>query len=176
MSTLRTARLMLREFSFEDDGFILELLNEPGFLRFIGDKGVRTLADAREYLQKGPMDSYRLNGFGLYAVRIGESGAAAPVGMCGLVKREGLNDPDIGFAFLAQYCGKGYAVEAAAAVLDHGRRVLKLPRILAITSPDNWGSIKVLEKIGLKFERLMRLTEDSKPVKLFGSADTREPA
>jgi [ribosomal protein S5]-alanine N-acetyltransferase len=165
--------LVLREFTFEDDGFILELLNEPGFLRYIGDKGVRTLDDAREYLQKGPMDSYRNNGFGLYAVCLGE---AAPVGMCGLVKREGLNDPDIGFAFLARHWGNGYAVESAAAVFEHGRRVLELPRILAITSPDNWGSIRVLEKIGLKFQRLMRLAEDREPVKLFGPADPQEPA
>lgn len=163
----------MREFTFEDDGFILELLNEPGFLRYIGDKGVRTLDDAREYLQKGPMDSYRNNGFGLYAVCLGE---AAPVGMCGLVKREGLNDPDIGFAFLARHWGNGYAVESAAAVFEHGRRVLELPRILAITSPDNWGSIRVLEKIGLKFQRLMRLAEDREPVKLFGPADAQEPA
>jgi [ribosomal protein S5]-alanine N-acetyltransferase len=164
---------MLREFTFDDVGFILELLNEPGFLRYIGDKGVRTLGDAREYLQKGPMDSYLRNGFGLYAVCVGETGATAPVGMCGLVKREGLNDPDIGFAFLTRHWGKGYAAESAAAVLDHGRRVLELPCILAITSPDNWGSIRVLEKIGLKFERLMRLTEASKQVKLFGPADAR---
>lgn len=173
MSVLSTRRLVLREFTFEDDGFILELLNEPGFLRYIGDKGVRTLDDAREYLQKGPMDSYRNNGFGLYAVCLGE---AAPVGMCGLVKREGLNDPDIGFAFLARHWGNGYAVESAAAVFEHGRRVLELPRILAITSPDNWGSIRVLEKIGLKFQRLMRLAEDREPVKLFGPADPQEPA
>jgi [ribosomal protein S5]-alanine N-acetyltransferase len=150
------------------------LLNEPGFLRYIGDKGVRTLGEARQYLQKGPMDSYRRNGFGLYAVCIRAGGSAAPVGMCGLVKREGLTDPDIGFAFLERHWGQGYAAESAAAVLDQGTRVLKLPRIVAITSPDNLGSIRVLEKIGLKFDRLMRLTEDSKQVKLFGPAAARE--
>jgi ribosomal-protein-alanine N-acetyltransferase len=168
VSVLRTRRLSLREFSLEDDAFILELLNEPGFLRFIGDKGVRTLDGAREYLQKGPMDSYRRNGFGLYAVCVNEGGP--PVGMCGLVKREGLSDPDIGFAFLERHWRRGYAVESAAAVLDRATRVLQLPRIVAITSPDNWGSIRVLETIGLKFDRLMRLTEDSPPVKLFGPA------
>jgi ribosomal-protein-alanine N-acetyltransferase len=164
---------VLREFTLEDDGFILELLNEPGFLRFIGDKGVRTLADAREYLQRGPMDSYRQNGFGLYAVCVGE---AAPLGMCGLVNRQGLDDPDIGFAFLARNWGNGYAVEAAAAVLDHGRRVLALPRILAITSPDNRASISVLEKIGFQFERLMQLPRDTEPVKLFAATRARESA
>ena len=174
MSVLHTRRLLLREFTLEDDAFVLELLNEAGFLRYIGDKGVRTLSDAREYLQKGPMDSYRRNGFGLYAVCISRGGSAAPIGMCGLVKREGLTDPDIGFAFLERHWGQGYAAESAAAVLDQGTRVLKLPRILAITSPDNGGSIRVLEKIGLKFDRLMRLTEDGDPVKLFGPAAARE--
>jgi [ribosomal protein S5]-alanine N-acetyltransferase len=174
VSVLHTRRLLLREFTFEDEAFVLDLLNEPGFLRYIGDKGVRTLGEARQYLQKGPMDSYRRNGFGLYAVCIRAGGSAAPVGMCGLVKREGLTDPDIGFAFLERHWGQGYAAESAAAVLDQGTRVLKLPRIVAITSPDNLGSIRVLEKIGLKFDRLMRLTEDSKQVKLFGPAAARE--
>ncbi len=165
MSVLQTPRLSLREFTLEDGGFALELLNEPSFLRFIGDKGVRTLGDAEEYLELGPIDSYRRNGFGLYAVCVG-GGAAAPIGMCGLVRREGLDDPDIGFAFLERHWGRGYAVEAAAAVLDHGSRTLALPRIVAITSPDNWGSIRVLEKIGLKFARLVSW-EGKEEVKLF---------
>jgi RimJ/RimL family protein N-acetyltransferase len=169
MSVLQTARLELREFTLDDAGFVLELLNEPGFVRFIGDKGVRTLGDAKEYLAHGPIDSYRRNGFGLYAVCVREGGAAAPLGMCGLVRRTGLDDPDIGFAFLARYCGRGYAAEAAAAVLDHGTRVLALPRIAAITSRDNWASIRVLEKIGLKFARLVSLAEKDE-VKLFVQA------
>ena len=174
MTVLDTQRLSLREFSLEDDSFVLELLNEPGFLRFIGDKGVRTVGDARAYLEKGPLESYRRNGFGLYAVCLRGRGTAAPLGMCGLVTREGLHDPDIGFAFLARHWGRGYAVEAAAAILEHGTRTLQLPRIVAITSPDNVGSIRVLENIGLKFVRLMRLTEDSKPVKLFERPAERE--
>jgi len=165
---LRTQRLQLRELTFEDAAFILELLNEAAFLRYIGDKGVRTLADARDYLQKGPIDSYQRNGFGLYAVCTQADGGAAPVGICGLVKREGLQDPDIGFAFLARHWARGYAVESAAAVLDLGTRTLKLPRIVAITSPDNWGSIRVLERIGMKFDRLISLTEGGDDeVKLF---------
>jgi RimJ/RimL family protein N-acetyltransferase len=174
VKVLDSQRLNLREFSFDDDMFILELLNEPGFLRFIGDKGVRTVSDARNYLEKGPMESYRRNGFGLYAVCVRGTEAAAPVGMCGLVKREGLHDPDVGFAFLARHWGRGYAVESAAAILEHGTRVLQLPRIVAITSPDNVGSIRVLEKIGLTFVRLMRLTGDSQPVKLFERAAALE--
>ncbi len=170
MNVLDTQRLRLREFSFDDDIFILELLNEPGFLRFIGDKGVRTVSDARDYLEKGPMESYRRNGFGLYAVCARGMETMAPVGMCGLVKREGLHDPDIGFAFLARHWGKGYAVEAAGAILEHGTRVLQLPRIVAITSPDNMGSIRVLEKIGLKFSRLITLGAHKDEVKLFIAA------
>jgi RimJ/RimL family protein N-acetyltransferase len=166
MSIIQTQRLQLRELTFSDAQFILELLNEDGFLRFIGDKGVRTLEDACEYISKGPMDSYERNGFGLYATCLHDG---TPIGICGLVKRDGLDEPDVGFAFLARHCSKGYAVESAAAVLAHGREVLKLQRIVAITSPQNSRSIAVLEKIGLKFEQMIRLLEDSPELKLFGS-------
>jgi RimJ/RimL family protein N-acetyltransferase len=92
-----------------------------------------------------------------------------PIGICGLVKREGLNDPDVGFAFLSRYWSQGYAVESAAAVLAHARDALRIKRVVAITSPDNWSSIAVLEKIGLKFERMIRLVDHSPELKLFGS-------
>jgi len=164
-TVIETARLALRPLELEDDGFILELLNEPAFLRFIGDKGVRTLDDARSYLLKGPMDSYARHGFGLYAVCLRDG---APAGICGLVRRDGLADPDVGFAFLARYRSRGYAVESAAAVLMHARRELGLRRIVAITSPENCESIAVLEKIGLKFERTIRLAEHGPELKLFG--------
>jgi RimJ/RimL family protein N-acetyltransferase len=175
MNVLLTQRLVLSKLALDDAAFILELLNEDGFLRFIGDKGVRTLADARDYLQKGPIESYQRNGFGLYAVRAQQGGTAAPLGICGLVKREGLQDPDIGFALLARHWARGYAVESAAAVLDHGTRTLKLPRIVAITSPDNWDSIRVLERIGMKFDRLISLTGGSDEVKLFVQAASEVP-
>jgi RimJ/RimL family protein N-acetyltransferase len=161
---LRTERLELRELELGDDVFILRLLNEDGFLRFIGDKGVRTLAAAREYLSKGPIDSYRRNRFGLYlaVLRDGE-----PIGMCGLVKRDSLPDVDVGFAFLSGHWSRGYAAESAAAVLAYGIERLRLRRIVAITAPDNRGSIAVLEKIGLKFERMVRLADDPQELKLF---------
>ncbi len=165
MKVIRTERLELRQLEPNDAEFILELLNEAAFLRFIGDKGVRTAADAREYIRKGPMDSYARHGFGLYAACLLDG---TPIGICGLVKREGLADVDVGFAFLARYCSNGYAVESASAVLAHARRVLQLQRIVAITSPDNGGSIAVLGKIGLKFERMIRLSEYSPELKLFG--------
>ena len=166
-SVIETARLNLRELRLEDDEFILELLNEAGFIRFIGDKGVRSAADARDYIRQGPMDSYTRNGFGLYAACMRDG---TPIGICGLVKREGLEEPDVGFAFLSRYWSKGYAVECAAAVLAHARDVLNLERIVAITSPDNWSSIAVLQKIGLRFERMIRLVDHSPELKLFGSA------
>jgi [ribosomal protein S5]-alanine N-acetyltransferase len=166
MSVMQTARLVLRELSFDDAPFILELLNDSGFLRYIGDKGVRNLADACEYIANGPMASYVHNGFGLYATCLRDGPA---VGICGLVKREGLSDPDVGFAFLSRYWSKGYAVESAAAVMAFARDALNLDRILAITSTDNLNSIAVLEKIGLKFERMVQLAHGASELKLFAS-------
>jgi len=167
MNVIQTERLVLRHLGMSDDAFILELLNEPAFLRFIGDKGVRTLGGAREYMLKGPIDSYGRHGFGLYATCLLDG---TPAGICGLVRRDGLTDADVGFAFLSRHCSKGYATESAAAVLVHARQVLRLQRIVAITSPKNSGSIAVLEKIGLKFERMIRLAQDGPELKLFGSA------
>jgi RimJ/RimL family protein N-acetyltransferase len=170
---IQSARLNLRELELHDAQFILELVNEAGFLKFIGDKGVRTLADAREYILKGPLDSYRNFGFGLYLTSLRES--AAPIGICGLVKREALPDVDVGFAFLARYWSKGYATEAAAAVLAYGRNTLGLSRIVAITAPGNHGSIAVLEKIGLRLEGRIKLAEDGAELKLFGPPAPWEP-
>jgi ribosomal-protein-alanine N-acetyltransferase len=167
MNVIQTKRMVLRHLELNDAEFILELLNEAAFLRFIGDKGVRTLADARSYILKGPIDSYGRHGFGLYAACLLDG---TPTGICGLVKRDGLEDVDVGFALLSQHRSKGYAVESASAVLAHARRVLRLQRIVAITSPENVGSIAVLEKIGLKFERTIRLEEHSPELNLFGPA------
>jgi RimJ/RimL family protein N-acetyltransferase len=170
-NVLRCERLSLRELGLHDAEFILRLLNEPGFLRFIGDKGVRNLDDAREYLAKGPLESYRRHGFGLYLVS--RRGDEAPIGICGLVKRDTLVDPDVGFAFLEEHWSKGYASEAAAAVLVYARDTLSIERIVAITAIDNRGSIAVLEKIGLTLERRVRLGDDSQELNLFGPAPRR---
>ncbi len=161
-----TPRLLLRELVPGDAPFILKLLNEDGFLRFIGDKGVRSLADARHYIAKGPIDSYRRFGFGLYLTSLREGGA--PIGICGLVKRDALADVDVGFAFLSQHWSNGYASEAAAAVLHYGRTVLGLDRIVAITALENLGSMAVLQKIGLRFERTIRLVEEGPELNLYG--------
>lgn len=170
MSLIQTDRLELRELNFDDAEFILELLNEDGFIRYIGDKGVRDMAAARDYLAQGPMDSYTRNAFGLYAVRLRQGHQmkdGTPIGICGLVKRVGLSDPDLGFAFLSRFWSKGYALESAAAVLCHAREVLGLHRVVAITSPDNTQSIALLHKTGFKFERKVRLVDHSPELNLF---------
>ena len=172
MIVLETERLILRHLSIDDAEFILELLNEPSFLRYIGDKGVRTIDDACQYILNGPMESYERHGFGLYLVELKEGGL--PIGISGLVKRPALTDADVGFAFLPAYWSKGYAVESASAVMAYGREVLGLTRILAITSPDNEMSARLLGKIGLRFERMVRLSEDESEVKLFSSDVQRQ--
>src|SRR5450631_4484145 len=129
MNVIQTERLVLRQLDLNDAEFILELLNEAAFLRFIGDKGVRTLRDAREYLLKGPIDSYGRHGFGLYATCLHDG---TPAGICGLVKRDGLADVDVGFAFRARHRLRGYAVESAAASLTHTRQALGIQRVVAI--------------------------------------------
>lgn len=169
MIVLQTPRLNLRRLDAEDAPFIVELLNDAAFLRYIGDKRVRTLEDARQYILTGPLDSYERFGFGLYLVELKESGVR--LGICGLLKRDTLDDVDIGFAFLPQHRSKGYAVEAASAVMHHARTVLGLKRIVAVTSQNNDGSASVLGKIGFRFERLIRLPQDQEELKLFASED-----
>lgn len=151
MQALETERLVLRPLTTDDAPFILTLLNEPSFLRFIGDKKVRNLDDARQYLLNGPIASYNAHGFGLLLVELNDS--KTPIGMCGLLKREELPDPDIGFAFIPDYWRQGFGFEAATAVMNDARERLKLPRILAIVSHDNEASIKLLERLGMSYER-----------------------
>jgi RimJ/RimL family protein N-acetyltransferase len=164
-----SARLLLRELNGGDAAFILELLNEPSFLKYIGDKGARTLDDARRYIADGPRASYAHNGFGLYLVQIRDTGER--IGICGLVKREALYDVDIGFAFLPAYWSKGYAVEASHAVMHLARTRFQIPRVVAITSLDNQGSMRLLRKIGLTFARTLELPGHAEPVNLFVPAE-----
>jgi RimJ/RimL family protein N-acetyltransferase len=162
---LETERLILRQMRAEDAEFILELVNEAAFIRNIGDKGVRTLDDARNYILTGPVASYAKFGFGLYLVALRETGGA--IGICGLLKRDSLEDVDIGFAFLERFRRKGFAYESAAAVMGYGRNALGLKRIVAITSADNEGSMRVLEKIGLRFEKIIRMPGSDEDTRLF---------
>jgi len=165
VKVLETERLILRTFVLDDAEFMLGLLNEPSFLQFIGDRGARSIENAREYILKGPIDSYERHGFGLYVTELRATGA--PIGICGLLKRESLEDVDLGFAFLPEFWGRGYAYESASAVMRHAEVELGLNRIVAITQPDNHGSMRVLEKVGMKLERPIKLTEDGDDLELF---------
>lgn len=162
---LETARLRLREFLDADAPFVLELLNDPAFIRNIGDRGVRTIDDAREYIQNGPRASYVRHGFGLWVVDLKATGDS--IGTCGLLKRDTLDAVDVGFAFLPAYRGQGYGFESAGAVLRHARDVLQLPRVVAIVNADNEGSARLLEKLGMAFERIVQPFPGEPPLRLF---------
>lgn len=166
MNILETERLALRQFTVDDAPFILELVNEPSFIRNIGDRGVRSLEDAKRYIENGPVTSYARNGFGLYLVQLKDTGES--IGMSGLIKRPALDDVDIGYAFLPKFWSKGYAVEAALANKEEARS-LGLKRLVAIINPDNEGSIRVAEKLGMKFERMIRLSPDDIEIRLFAT-------
>jgi ribosomal-protein-alanine N-acetyltransferase len=153
VNVLETERLALRRLTPEDAAFMRRLVNEPSWLEFIGDRGVRTEEDAREYLRTGAIASYETHGFGLWAVTLRDSDA--PIGICGLVRRDFLDDVDLGFAFLPEFQAKGYGREAGAAVVDYARRVLGLARLVAITVPANSRSIALLEKLGFVLEKRM---------------------
>jgi len=162
---LRTSRLGVRGLTTDDAAFILTLLNDPAFIEHIGDRGVRTIDDARSYIGRGPQASYAQHGFGLWLVELIDTGT--PIGICGVLKRDTLPDPDIGFAFMPAYRAQGYAFEAASAVRDFARDTLRLPRLLAIVSPANARSIRLLERLGFAFERMVRMAGDAEEVKLF---------
>ena len=162
---LTTARLHLREMTATDAPFILTLLNDPDFLRFIGDRGVRTLDDAVRYIEQGPRAMYARHGVGLWVVESREAGT--PLGICGLLRREGLDAPDLGFAFLPQHRGRGYAAEAAEATLRWGREVRGLGRVLAITSLDNDASGRLLAKLGFREGGIIVLPGSTEELRLW---------
>ncbi|MEP7042610.1 MAG: GNAT family N-acetyltransferase [Dokdonella sp.] len=166
MHPIETPRLMLRELVDDDAAFIFKLVNDPSWLRYIGDKGVRDMDGARAYIANGPHASYARFGFGLLRVELKADGT--PIGMCGLIKRDTLDDVDIGYALLPQFGGLGYAREAADATLCHARDVLQLARLVALVSPDNQASIKLLEKLGLRFEKTLSVSADGMETALYG--------
>ena len=167
MTILETERLALRKITTDDAPFLLKLLNEPSFIQNIGDRNVRSIDDASRYALNGPIASYEQHGFGLYLVELKESQAA--IGICGLVKRDSLPDADIGFAFLPEYWRQGYAVESAWAIKEYGAGALGMKRFLAIVNPANAGSIRVLEKIGLVYDCMIRVTPDAPEICLYSS-------
>ena len=170
---LETERLTLRKLTPGDAPFILELLNDPSFLRYIGDKGVRTRADAVGYITAGPIASYEQHGFGLFLVEL--KVRREPIGICGLLKRDWLEDVDVGFAFLPRFWSQGYAHEAASAVLEFGRATWRLPRILAITSRDNAASIALLTKVGFRLDRIERWPDERSEVNVFALETAASP-
>ena len=168
MEVANTERLLLRWFDAGDSAFILELVNEPSWIRYIGDKGVKTIQDAQRYIENGPVEMYQRLGFGRYAVELKENGA--PIGICGLIKRDALVDVDLGFAFLPRFWTKGYAMESASAVMSYGRSALGLSRIVAIVSQDNHRSARLLKKLGFRLESSVSLQPDGDELKLYAAA------
>ena len=163
----QTSRLNLREIDVKDAAFILELLNDPAFLHYIGDKKVRDLESAQAYILAGPVASYQTFGYGLYLVELLES--KIPIGICGLIKRDFLQYSDLGFALLPEYCGKGYAFEAAQATAELARDRFRMTKIVAFTAIDNLRSIRLLEKLGMSFDRCINLPDDDEQVNLYSS-------
>lgn len=173
MSELVTPRLVLRRFTGDDAPFVLALLNDPDWLKYIGDNGVRTLDDARSYLREGPIAMYERFGFGLLAVDLKDDGRT--IGMCGLIRREGVADVDIGYAFLPAFRARGLAREAASAVLALGHGTLRIPRIVAFTAPDNERSARLLGEIGMRLERTTVLPNSAEELLLFASGAASGP-
>jgi RimJ/RimL family protein N-acetyltransferase len=163
---LLTARLTLRRLEFDDAAFIVRLLNEPSFIENIGDRGVRSIDDAHRYLRDGPIAMYEKHGFGLWHVARNSDRAA--VGMCGLLKRENLPDVDLGYAFLPEYWGSGFAFEAAEATMCHAAQKFGLKRVIAVVSQHNDASIRLLKKLGMEYERLFAMHPDEPEVRLYG--------
>ena len=168
---IETKRLFLRKLTLDDAAFILELLNTPTWLQFIGDRNVHTIEDAENYLKNGTLKSYQENGFGFYGViekseTSDRSGQI--IGMCGLIKRDSLPAIDIGFAFLPNLISKGFGYEAASATLDYALNTLKIKRIIAIVDPDNEKSIGLIKKIGMQFEKMIKFENEEKELMLFG--------
>ena len=162
---IETERVILRKFTIDDAAFMLEMLNTPTWLRFIGDRNVKTLEEAENYLLNGNIRSYQEYGFGFYVVVIKETQES--IGICGIVKREGLEDVDIGFAFFQQFMGKGYGYEAGSATLNYALNDLKIKKIVAIVDPENVVSIALLKKIGLQFEKMIQLSPKDIELMLF---------
>src|SRR5262245_24617868 len=160
-----TERLVIRRLTPEDAEFMYRIWNDPDFIRFVGDRGVRTLEGSRESILRGPVEMYRRYGFRLFLVQRKEG--AEPIGICGLLKRDVLEDVDIGFAFLPPFRSQGYAFEAASAVMRYGAEVVGLRRIVAITASDNERSARLLERLGLRFERMIRMPDEDEDIRLF---------
>ncbi len=160
-----TERLMLRRLEVEDAAFILELLNSEAWLKYIGDRHVKTLDAAEKYLKEKVMPGYTMNGMGMMLVENKE--LKVPMGICGLLTRKGLNAPDMGFAFLPAYTGMGFAKESAIPVLNFAKEELRLPKVQAITVKENKTSIRLLEKLGMRYIKTIMIPDDEEELMLF---------
>jgi RimJ/RimL family protein N-acetyltransferase len=165
MNILATARLLIRTVEVADAPFYLALVNDPDFLAQIGDRGIRSLDAARAHIENGPMRMQAALGHAIWLVALKESGVA--IGMCGLIKRDTLPEVDLGYAFLPAWRGQGYALEAGRAVVQHARDALGLARLLAITAPANTASGALLEKLGLRFDKIVHLAPDDAGTRLY---------
>lgn len=167
--SLTTGRLRLSRLGYDDVEFILELLNEPTFRKYIGDKGVRSAADARAYLRGVPLAHYERYGYGLY--RVSTLDADTNAGICGLVKRDEFPEPDLGFAFLKAHWSNGYASESSRAVLAEARDSFGLRRILAMADEENIASLRVLEKLGFHYERRVTMPGETHEIRQYAIED-----
>jgi RimJ/RimL family protein N-acetyltransferase len=165
---LLTERLQMNWVTEADAEFMLAVWNDPTFIRYVGDRGIRTAAEAREAVRDKVLTHYEQHGYGPCAVSLRSGGP--PMGICGLFKREHLDHPDIGYGFLPPYRGKGYALEAAQAVVAHARDQLRIPKLYAIVSPDNERSVHLLEKLGMRYEGPVRMPDEGEDISLY-SAD-----
>lgn len=168
MKVMETERLAIRHMSIDDAQFMLTLMNDPAWLRYIGDRNIKSLEDAQNYIRKGPFEAYSRAGLGFYVVETKDTGT--PMGLCGLAKRDYLDDVDIGFAFLPGYRSQGYAREAATAVLAHAKNTLALNRVVATVRSENRDSTRLLEKLGLQFERMIAHPDGDRELMLFSTA------
>ena len=165
MHIVETERLILQKLTLEDADFIYELVNDPDWIKYIGDRNVRNLDDARKYISDRIIKSYEQFGFGLYLVKEKETGLST--GLCGLLKRDYLNNPDIGFALLPQFRGKGYIFESASAVIEYGKKNFGIKKLSAITQTDNLSSIKALNNLGFKFSKNIKPPDEEEEINLF---------
>ncbi len=166
MNLIETERLVISKTDLSDATFVLKLFNDPSWLEFIDNKGVDTLDKAREYIKNKPLAQYRKWGFGMYITRLKRN--LEPIGICGLMLRDFLDDPDIGFALLSEHCGQGYATESATALIDYAKRTFKLKQVFALIAPNNKKSIRVAEKSGLKFKKHRQDPKDGSEEYLYG--------
>jgi RimJ/RimL family protein N-acetyltransferase len=165
MTVLETDRLTIRRLTVDDSAFILRLLNEPSFLQHVGDRGVHSLADAKQYILSGPIASYDRHGYGVFMVESKET--RLPIGICGLRKRDALDDVELRIAFVPESWSKGYAFESTSAMISYAHDKHGLKRLVAVTSQENVASINLLVKLGFYFDRMVRLPDEREELRLF---------